>query len=748
MQLRLLTIYMVLIMLSLASCHKDSEDTNEELFKPFTAEVYQEVGASLIGYVYNENNEPVADATVAIYSATTKTNKWGVFSFKNVKMDKQGTYIKVIKNGYILGSDYVYPIEGAVSYSYVKMAILDGSKTFESNTGGNLINGGGKVTFDPGTMVNSQGVSYNGKVYVASRYLHPEDKDLDHKMPGRLIADAANGNTVILGTLGMIGVELRDKDGNELNLKSGTQATLEFPVVTSYRPKEIELWSFDESKGRWKEEGKAILSGDKYIAKVSHFSFWNCDAPFPLVEICGKVVNEDGSPATNMGVQVSVDGLMTAFGTTNSQGEFCGKMPKGKKLTFGIGHTSCDNKVSEFTVGPFENKTQLDDIKIKDIASFKIQGKLTCSNAVVKNGILLVKVKQSTLIFETKEDGSFAVDIAKYLCGESIPVTALGFDNNSSETSANLSLTPANSQNLNLNVCASPCDFTGKLVYNCTDKISVEIAKGSGNFKYTWDDKTTNSILTINKQDSSIQNKTYCVTVTDVSAGCEKVFCTRIGGRMYAGIEGDCAVGKLVAFNSGGVEPFKYKWSNGSTERFTTVTNPDTYCVTITDADEFTLEACQKWVGTMTIDKTPSSCNKNSYSIGSSPFIYGRINSTGVNFGDTLVYPIKVDVFKTGFKFSISIWDNTCKQAAEIKLPQLVDGLATKATNTTCDLCADGKIEITVKGTAECFECKTGAIKIFNIKDTNVDLSDKNTAGQLPRGEYYVVVRMPIKDVI
>ncbi|MFZ1750513.1 MAG: carboxypeptidase-like regulatory domain-containing protein, partial [Saprospiraceae bacterium] len=200
-----------MLVITMTSCHKDSEESNEETYTPFTAEVYQEVGASLIGYVYDENNEPVADARVSIYSNTTKTNKWGVFSFKDVKMDKHGTYLKVIKDGYILGSDYIYPIEGAVSYSYVKMAILDGSKTFESNAGGNIaVIGGGQITFNPGTIMDAKGVAYNGKVSVTSRYLHPEDKDLDHKMPGGLIADAANGNTVILGTLGMMSVELRD----------------------------------------------------------------------------------------------------------------------------------------------------------------------------------------------------------------------------------------------------------------------------------------------------------------------------------------------------------------------------------------------------------------------------------------------------------------------------------------------------------------------------------------------------------
>jgi hypothetical protein len=35
------------------------------------------------------------------------------------------------------------------------------------------------------------------------------------------------------------------------------------------------LWSFDEAKGLWKEEGQAIKTGSNYVGDVSHFSFWN-----------------------------------------------------------------------------------------------------------------------------------------------------------------------------------------------------------------------------------------------------------------------------------------------------------------------------------------------------------------------------------------------------------------------------------------------------------------------------------------
>ena len=72
------------------------------------ATVVDEIQSTIIGMVFDENNVPVADATVLTYNTQTKTNEKGIFVIRNARMDKQGTYIKIIKSGYILGSDFVY----------------------------------------------------------------------------------------------------------------------------------------------------------------------------------------------------------------------------------------------------------------------------------------------------------------------------------------------------------------------------------------------------------------------------------------------------------------------------------------------------------------------------------------------------------------------------------------------------------------------------------------------------------------
>jgi hypothetical protein len=732
------SIFIFIITILLVSCHKDPIDTfGDEEISTFTAQVYQEIESSIVGYVYDENNQPVENAIVATYSTVTKTNKYGVFVMKNINTDQQGTYIKVIKDGYILGSDFIYPSEGKVAQAYIKLMKLTSDKNFDSKSGGTIsMDSGGKIIFPEDGISSLDGMNFTGKVNVTAKYLNPNDKELGNMMPGGLMADAANGNTVVLGTLGMVAVELRDDAGNKLNIKSGSQATIEFPAITDYKPEQINLWSFDENKGRWKEEGTAVLQGDKYVAKVSHFSFWNCDAPFPLIEVCGRVVYEDGTPVKNTTVTVQADGLNTGYGMTNDEGKFCGKMPKGKKLSILVQNFNCNQQLGVVEVGPFENNTLLNDIIINKVPTFIISGKIHCNNNIVDNGILIIKVKEYTFVNLTDAEGRFSIDLTSYTCGESVPVSIFGFDNSSLETSNTEIFTSEPAEDVLLNVCAVDCNFTASFNYNCDDQLTAEVKDGSGNFTYLWDDNTTSRTLTIPAD--TLGGGIFCVTITDVGANCTKTFCKSVG-KIQVGIEGTCD--QLNAYTFGDTNPITYLWSNGSTDRSITNLPSGVYCVTVTDANGCSISACEVLEGSPPLlNATPRDCNGPLISFESSPFSFGYYSQPGTNIFGNLTYPISINVLNAGFNFNVELGNGNCNAAYEVKLPQLVDGLSASVVNTTCGTCSDGKINIALNNNATCYQCVIGATIVHDINNLNIDLSAENNAGQLPKGEYYVVV--------
>ena len=159
-------------------------------------------------------------------------------------------------------------------------------------------------------IVSGNGNAYTGEVIVTAKRIATDDPRLTDLMPGGLIAMDAEGATRVLGTIGMVAVELRSSAGEELNLANGSKATVLFQVADDQlvnAPSEIPLWYFDEDRGLWIEEGIATLQNGSYIGEVAHFSFWNCDAPFPLIHLCGQISCSNGEAASWFKVLVVSD---------------------------------------------------------------------------------------------------------------------------------------------------------------------------------------------------------------------------------------------------------------------------------------------------------------------------------------------------------------------------------------------------------------------------------------------------------
>lgn len=734
-----LYIYLVAVfaVVTFWSCHKDSDnDTSEQITTTFTPKVYQEISGSILGYVYDENDKPIANAHVSTYSTTTSTNELGIFYISNAKMDRQGTYIKVSKNGYFLGSDIVYPLENNVAYTRIKMLKSDKSSELTGSTGGTIsVLEGGKIIFPANAIANKAGSPYSGRVIVSSRFLNPNHPDMGDMMPGGLMADGANGNTYVLGTLGMIAIELHDSEGNLLNLRKEYQVTIEMPAVTHYRPDIVPFWYFDENKGRWQEEGTAVLQENKYVAKVSHFSFWNLDVPYPLIDLCGQVVYENGNPAQNINISIEVDGLGCRMGYIDNNGMFCGKVPKGKQLKISIISKVCNSVLAEIEAGPLNDDTQLNKIIIAKLNSFTVSGTLLCQNNPPEQGVIVLKIKDHIYPFACKKNGSFDLDISALVCNEGDEISVFGFDNLTNKTSSVSLLNKDNHHNIALELCDNSCPLDGKIVFDCDSTLSVQVTQGSGKYSYLWDNKSTLPYLS--GQLNLYYPKTYCVTVTDISNNCSKTFCN-LFSKPELGIEMSCQEGNIMAFPGGGQPPYSFRWSTGSTDKDIHVAAPGKYCVTLTDNLGCPVTRCVDF-SPLTLNTIPAACSKNTYSFDSSPFKAGNFYTTGGKSG-RLVYPASINVFETGFDFDISIENEDCSFYGNIKLPRLINGLKTKPIHTSCDVCNDGKIEVEFIQGAQCEQCVLGSVKIFKTSLLNEDITALNNSGKLPKGEYYIIV--------
>ena len=258
------------------------------------------VTASITGIVVNENNVPILGATVKSGTQTLTTDNYGMFRFQNISISRNNCFINVTKAGYFNGNRCFVTTAGRTHNVRIKLLPKSNTGSFSGGAGGVVsLSTGGKVTFSGNAIVDASGNAYTGTVYVAMTWINPVDADLGSIVQGDLRGINAAGKERVLENYGMLGVELSNGLGQAVKIASGKTAEISMPIpgaLQTTAPASIALWYFDESIGRWKEEGIATKTGSNYVGNVAHFSFWTCDNSFPKATLCLHVVNPGNQP--------------------------------------------------------------------------------------------------------------------------------------------------------------------------------------------------------------------------------------------------------------------------------------------------------------------------------------------------------------------------------------------------------------------------------------------------------------------
>ncbi len=242
----------------------------------------------------------------------------------------------------------------------------------------------------------------------------------------------------------MLNVELRGSAGQKLNIKEGHTAEITIKIddsQTATAPSSIPLWHFDEEKGYWKEDGVATKVGNNYVGEVSHFSWWNCDAPFPTIRLTTTVVDSDGNPLANLSVGLLPNGFnYTAYGATNGNGQVSGLVPANQTMTLTV-LDICGNAIYTGTIGPFAVDTILPNIVITPVMATPtvVQGALLkCDNTNVTNGYVLMQYG-TTQSMATVTGGTFS--FSTLVCASDNTFTLQGFDYDSLQTTGTINYT-------------------------------------------------------------------------------------------------------------------------------------------------------------------------------------------------------------------------------------------------------------------------------------------------------------------
>jgi hypothetical protein len=419
-----------LTFLLVSSCQKEASGPGGE--PPPTIDE-EKVTAGIRGIVVDENDVPVVGATVTSSGKTTTTDRYGIFTFKNISLSKNNGYVRVKKTGFFDGSRSFVSVAGRVHTVRIKLLAKNNSGTFTGGSGGtvNLTNGA-KLVMPAGAVTDASGNAYTGTVNIAMKWLDPTSPELPFIMPGDLRGITTTGEERGLESFGMLGVEMTGSGGQALKIATGQTAELTFPIPASIAgnaPATIDLWHFDEVNGRWKQDGQATKSGSNYIAQVAHFSFWNCDAPFPLVDVCMTIVEPThGLPLNNVQVRIKRPNGSYGYGRTDSLGNLCGKVPKDEALVLEI-LDQCNNVIASQNIGPFSANATLGNISVTlpTINTLTISGTIqNCSNANVTNGAAVIYVAGGNTYTAPVANGNFSLNIIT--CGANVSFTVLPVD--------------------------------------------------------------------------------------------------------------------------------------------------------------------------------------------------------------------------------------------------------------------------------------------------------------------------------
>jgi len=435
----------VCIFLLVLSCNKSDNIPNN---KHYTPEI---VTASLSGRVTDDANKPVPGALVKAGDASATTTIDGAFTINDVSIDKNAAFLKVEKEGFFLGTKTIVASANKNNPVTIQLIRKTLAGNITSTSGGSVTvpSNGGTIDFGANSFVNPNGnTAYTGTVAVSAFFINPESADFNNIMPGTLRGINTNNQETGLQSFGMLAVELTGNSGEKLQLAAGKTAKLHFPIPASLQgeaPATIPLWSLDESTGLWKEEGNATRQGNEYIGNVSHFSFWNCDAPFPIINLTGIVKNQQGNSLAGADVVISVPaggttaGSVTGNGLTNADGVFSGKVPANKTLQLKI-YNKCHSLLHTQNIGPFTSATDLGAITVNSsLVQVTISGSVkNCSNAAVTSGFVSLKLENIYYNIPVT-NGSFTTTITR-CSDETATATLVAYDQSQQVSGQEVSL--------------------------------------------------------------------------------------------------------------------------------------------------------------------------------------------------------------------------------------------------------------------------------------------------------------------
>lgn len=358
----------------------------------------KKVQAGVQGIVTDAGNNPVAGARVLCGDQNAITDQYGSFRFPEVSITEAAAVVTVQKAGFFNGiRTFRVTATGREQFVQIQLLPKVTAGTFDAAAGGVIGASNAQFIFVPNQVLDASNQPYKGKATLTYAFINPERNDFADIMPGDLRAVNDKNELVALQSFGMMALELQGDNGEKLHLDGTNNVTFRMEIPATLRqtaPAVIPLWHFNESTGLWQQEGSAEKMGNSYVGTVKHFSFWNCDAQFPVVNFKATFKDDKNNPLANTAIQITRSNNSSTYGYTDAAGEVSGLVPSNEQITITV-KDKCGKVIFSKKAGPWTTDTNAGtfNITIDPQSKLSFSGKVTtCDGAAVTKGVVNIQV--------------------------------------------------------------------------------------------------------------------------------------------------------------------------------------------------------------------------------------------------------------------------------------------------------------------------------------------------------------------
>lgn len=329
--------------------------------------------------IASDGSGGVLNATIQVGTVQTTSGANGSYTLSLPATDR--AVVRVEADGFAENLRIARVVAGQSTPLTVRLVKVGVTQTVAVASGGTIAvpNSAAQVVIPANGLIPQAGGSPTGNVGVSVTPIAVATTTND--MPGDFTA-ASGGGIAQLQSFGAMLIDVRDSNNVRYGLAPGSTSTIRIPVSTrsGSAPDTIPLFYFDESTGRWIQDGQAtrVTNGSNpyYEGTVSRLSYWNADLVTETIFVNGCVKTPAGQPAGNALVEsdgIDYSGSSQVY--AGSDGSFRLPLQKsGKATVTALVGTQLTNTVS---AGPSAKDIVLDSCLVTTTSTGGFNIKLT-----------------------------------------------------------------------------------------------------------------------------------------------------------------------------------------------------------------------------------------------------------------------------------------------------------------------------------------------------------------------------------